>query len=78
MDKKSKKGYWLYHSVITIIDPVHFFLFFRFLAPLHIRCLGRANKVMKQIVLEQNYKEKRSLQDFTYHLGNNNGKKDVM
>ncbi len=37
-----------------------------------------ANKVMKQIVLEQNYKEKRSLQDFTYHLGNNNGKKDVM
>jgi hypothetical protein len=37
-----------------------------------------ANKVMKQIVLEQDYKEKRSLQDFTYHLDNNNGKKDVM
>lgn len=29
------------------------------------------NTVMKQIVLEQNYKEKGSLQDFPYHLDNN-------
>jgi hypothetical protein len=36
-----------------------------------------ANTVMKQIVLEQNYKEKRSLQDLPYHLDNNR-KKEIM
>jgi hypothetical protein len=43
------------------------YLFLQFLAPLHIRYLGRANTVKKQIVLELYYRESVSCRIFPYY-----------